>query len=83
MTRDLDLPRTAVEPAVVEGEIVTMVDHRLCGEQHPAWNGDMTCCCGDFHTVDGFVCCGCGHHHTPNARCLPAGPCGSYVCCVN
>lgn len=83
MNRDLEPARTAVEPLVVEGELVWMQHHALCGEQHPIALGHMRCCCGEEHHIDGFICCGCGHHHNPDARCLPTGPCGSYLCCVN
>lgn len=83
MSRDLELPRTTVEPAVVEGEIVTLTEHGFCGDQHTVLNGWMLCCCGDEHATDGFICCECGHHHDVNGRCLPVGPCGSFLCCIN
>jgi hypothetical protein len=60
-----------------------MTDHRLCGGQHWTAYAQMRCCCGDTHHLGDFVCCGCGHHHDPDGECKPAGPCGSYVCCIN
>jgi hypothetical protein len=80
---DIEIHRPAsVEPFVVEGEIVEMREHGLCGDTHTVMSGDMLCCCGEAHAVDGFICCQCGHHHDLGRRCLPAGPCGSYLCCI-
>lgn len=28
-------------------------------------------------------CDECGHYHDPDEPCKPAGPCGSYLCCIN
>lgn len=78
------VPRpAAVEHLVVEGELVWMRHHALCAEQHPIVLGEMRCCCGEPHHIDRYVCCACGHYHEPAARCLPAGQCGSFHCCIN
>jgi hypothetical protein len=57
---------------VVDGELVGPgLVHDLCGEWHSYIDHDL------------IMCCGCGHAHQPDAICLPDGPCGSYLCCVN
>ena len=84
MSREIARRTSTLQPSdAIEGELVDMVEHGFCGDQHPAIDGWMECCCGDTHTVDDFVCCQCGHHHDMNGRCLPAGPCGSFICCIN
>ena len=86
MSREIARRTVTLQPSdVVEGELIdAMVWHRLCGDTHPVIGTEVeSCCCGDTHTVAGYICCGCGHHHDMDADCLPAGPCGSFICCIN
>jgi hypothetical protein len=85
MSQDIVIRPSQVEPfEIVDGELIdSVLEHRLCGQFHPVWDGEVECCCGDTHSVEGYVCCGCGHHHDMGSACLPAGPCGSFLCCIN
>lgn len=43
--------------------------------------------CGEFHSYIEdrlIICCECGHAHVVDGFChFDAGPCGSYLCCIN
>jgi hypothetical protein len=85
MSREIAIRTSNLQPSeLVDGELIdAMPWHSLCGEPHPVVDSYVECCCGDTHSLDQFVCCGCGHHHDMDRGCLPAGPCGSFVCCIN
>jgi hypothetical protein len=85
MSREIAIRTANLQPSdVVDGELIdAMVWHSLCSQDHPVIDSYVECCCSDTHSLDSFVCCGCGHHHDMSATCLPPGPCGSYVCCIN
>jgi hypothetical protein len=73
-----------LEPVeVLDGVLVDLAWHALCSDSHPLVNGVLECCCGDTHQLTDHICCGCGHHHDIAARCLPTGPCGSFLCCID
>ena len=57
MSREIETTRTAIEPAVVEGVVVDIREHGFCGDRHEVTDGWMSCCCGDSHAVDDFICC--------------------------